>query len=351
MIPKVSILIPVYKVELFIERCARSLFEQTFEELEYIFVDDCTPDKSIEILKQVLLEYPMRKNRVRIVHNKKNEGIAQVRNILLNLALGEYLYFVDSDDWIEKSAIELFYKKAIETNADIVISSFFDVREQKCVQTKIIDSSYEGLIGMLSMDIKPVLWLLFVKRELYLNNHISFVSHIDIGEDYIACVKLLYYAGIVECLNQPLYYYNCRQNGNNYSSNLTKYLIDTGSAIKEVHSFINSKGGDTVLIGALRKRMFIFKSKFIFELSKPDYNRYYSYFPEVIRLWRIYENRRFYRLLYWLLEKKYLHTVSYIMIAKSVLKLFRNGFISKINVFHNFREFREKIFRVFCMRK
>ena len=72
---KVSILVPVYGVEKYIERCARSLFEQTYDNIEYIFVDDCTKDRSIEILQKVLEDYPNRKNQVKILHHEKNTSV------------------------------------------------------------------------------------------------------------------------------------------------------------------------------------------------------------------------------------------------------------------------------------
>ena len=69
---KVSVIIPIYKVEAYIERCARSLFEQTLKDIEYIFVNDCTPDRSVEVLKNVIEEYPDRKSQIRILHHKDN---------------------------------------------------------------------------------------------------------------------------------------------------------------------------------------------------------------------------------------------------------------------------------------
>lgn len=77
--PKVSIIVPVYGVEKYIERCCRSLFEQTLDDIEYLFIDDCSPDRSIEILKKVLDEYPHRKNQVHIHRMGKNSGQAAVR--------------------------------------------------------------------------------------------------------------------------------------------------------------------------------------------------------------------------------------------------------------------------------
>ena len=86
--PLVSILTPVYRAEKYIERCTRSLFEQTYENLEYIFVDDCAPDHSIQLLQQVLAEYPKREKQTKIIHHEKNRGVAAARNTAVENASG-----------------------------------------------------------------------------------------------------------------------------------------------------------------------------------------------------------------------------------------------------------------------
>ena len=111
---KVSILVPIYGVEQFIERCARSLFEQTYQNLEYVFVNDCTPDKSIEILTRIIEYYPKRFNSIRIISHEKNRGIAASRNTAYDNATGEFVTIVDSDDWLELNAIELLKRRPMQ---------------------------------------------------------------------------------------------------------------------------------------------------------------------------------------------------------------------------------------------
>ena len=94
--PKVSVIIPVYNVEPHIERCARSLFEQTLEEIEYIFVNDCTPDASMRILQNVLENYAQRKNQIIIINQPYNMGAAKAREIGIKAASGEYIIHCDS---------------------------------------------------------------------------------------------------------------------------------------------------------------------------------------------------------------------------------------------------------------
>ena len=119
---KVSICVPVYGVEKHIERCAKSLFEQTMkDDIEFIFVNDCTPDKSIEILEKVLAEYPSRKNQVKIIHHEQNKGLTGARNTALLNATGDYIIHCDSDDWIDADFCRRLYEVAVENQADVAV--------------------------------------------------------------------------------------------------------------------------------------------------------------------------------------------------------------------------------------
>lgn len=128
---KVSVIIPVYNVEKQIERCTRSLFEQTLDDIEYIFVDDASPDNSIAIIKSVLQEYPNRHNSVRFVAHEKNRGISAARNIGLEKALGTYVIFVDSDDyWADVNCLDYLYKLIEEYDADVLRGEYIALNEK-----------------------------------------------------------------------------------------------------------------------------------------------------------------------------------------------------------------------------
>jgi glycosyltransferase involved in cell wall biosynthesis len=88
---KVSILVPVYGVENYIERCARSLFEQTYENIEFVFVDDCSPDNSIQELEKIIKNYPNRKGQIKIIHHEKNIGLSGARHTAINNATGDFV--------------------------------------------------------------------------------------------------------------------------------------------------------------------------------------------------------------------------------------------------------------------
>lgn len=118
---KVSIIIPVYGVEQYIAKCAESLFEQTFVDIEFLFIDDCSPDNSIGVVKSVLEQYPNRASQVRIHKMPENSGQGAVRRWGFENAVGDYVYCCDSDDWIERETIASMYDTAINNNADLVL--------------------------------------------------------------------------------------------------------------------------------------------------------------------------------------------------------------------------------------
>ena len=119
-------MVPIYNVENFISRCLESLFSQTYSNIEYVFVNDCTPDNSMTILSDMLQKYPSRATMVKIINNSQNHGIAIVRNTLLENATGDYILFVDSDDWIEKDMVINLVDKAASTDADIVGCDYYE---------------------------------------------------------------------------------------------------------------------------------------------------------------------------------------------------------------------------------
>lgn len=121
--PLVSIIIPVYGVEDYIARCARSVFRQTYQNLEIIFVDDCTPDNSIGVLRQVMEEYPERKMQVKILKHEHNRGLSAARNTGIEAATGEYIYFLDSDDAITEDCIEKLTEPLKVKGYDFVVGN------------------------------------------------------------------------------------------------------------------------------------------------------------------------------------------------------------------------------------
>lgn len=207
---KISILVPVYNAEKYIERCARSLFEQTYDDIEYIFVNDYTPDKSIEILKSILLRYPQRQLQTKIINHEKNQGVAATRNTLIEHASGDYILWVDADDYIANNAIDILVKKAIANNADIVCFGTLVCSVYGNRPLALFDGAnqYDLIIDLLSGRLLTVLWGNLIKRKLFTDNNISFIEGLDVGEDMLVLVKLIYYSKIITIEKSILYYYD-----------------------------------------------------------------------------------------------------------------------------------------------
>ena len=127
---KISVLVPVYGVEKYIARCAESLFGQTYQDLEFVFVDDCTPDRSVAILQEVMARWPQRAAQVRILRNDRNSGVGYVRQRLIDESTGDCLTFVDSDDYLPPRAIELLAEEMERSGADIVDGAWQSVTLQ-----------------------------------------------------------------------------------------------------------------------------------------------------------------------------------------------------------------------------
>ena len=123
---KVSIIIPVYNVEKFLKQCLDSVINQTLQDVEIICIDDCSTDNSLQILK----EYASKDNRIRIIEQKINQGQGVARNEAIKIATGEYIGFVDPDDWIELDMYEKMYNKAKTHDTDIVICNIEKVFEK-----------------------------------------------------------------------------------------------------------------------------------------------------------------------------------------------------------------------------
>ena len=171
IMPLVSIIVPVYNVEKYIHKCLNSILNQSYYNLEVILVDDGSTDKSGEICD----EYALLDKRIHIIH-KENGGLSSARNAALDIVSGEYIAFVDSDDWIEREMIEKLVEKAIEEEADMVQCGFRYVNEHNDIKGTnsskgIVISNNESLIDLYFSQkiIDVVVWNKLYKKYLFDN--------------------------------------------------------------------------------------------------------------------------------------------------------------------------------------
>ena len=230
----ISILVPIYNVEKSIERCARSLFEQTYHDIEYIFVNDCTPDNSVEILKKIIQEYPQRKEHVRIISHEKNRGLAAARNTAVENCQTEFLMHVDSDDYIEKDAVEKLIAEQQKGDFDIVTgNAVFQRKDGQEILHKNEPIEKEALIKLyIQATYNHTIWGRLIRTSLYKDNKIQALEGCNIGEDHQVIPQLFYYANKIASIDDIIYHYDC--------SNENSYMSQQNSLKAEIREISNT---------------------------------------------------------------------------------------------------------------
>lgn len=240
MNPKVSIIVPVYNVEKYLPRCLDSLISQTYTNLEIILVDDGSMDKCPNICDN----YAKSDNRIMVIH-KKNGGLSDARNTGFLKSCGEYVCFVDSDDFVASNYVEHLLDICLDYNCDIAICEFYTTSENKVsiVQEKTRCQIYSGIdiISKLYSDEylnTVVAWNKMYKREIIMG--IKYPKNL-LYEDEATTCQLLFRANKVGLSNQKLYFYFIRKNSITNSIFNEKKLTDKLIALKKRMNFLKSK--------------------------------------------------------------------------------------------------------------
>lgn len=275
----VSIIIPVYNVSAFVGKCATSLMEQTFKDIEFIFVNDASPDNSVEQISDIVSHYPDRD--VKIITHDQNKGLPAARNTGLEACAGEYVFHCDGDDWIEPDMIEKMYISAITNDSDLVYCDYylsFAQNERYMSNPECTDASEMLRRWILGGTMKFNVWNKLVKRSIYTDNDIHFPEGHGMGEDMtmievIACCKSVSY------VKEALYHY-VKINGNAFSNTTSqKHLDDIRYNVDRTESFLRDKYGQ-----ALNREIAIFKLSiklpFLISDKKESYDLWKSWYPE-----------------------------------------------------------------------
>lgn len=206
---KVSIIVPIYKVESYIAACARSILSQTWPECEFIFVDDGSPDSSRKILEGLIdKEFPQLKSRITIIVKPVNEGLPQARLTGLKAATGDYVMHVDSDDWVDVDMAEKLVKEAERTGADVV---YHYVAKEKgegkvhIAKDKLYKTPLAFAKAIMARKAHGYLVCKFMKRSLYTPD--LFYPTISMHEDIILGIQILSRAKKAVLLKEAPYHY------------------------------------------------------------------------------------------------------------------------------------------------
>lgn len=258
--PKVSVIIPVYNVEQYIERCARSLFKQTLDDIEYIFVNDCTPDNSMAILTNTISDYPTRAAQIKIINHDVNKGLPTARRSGLAVATGDYIIYCDSDDWVDVTIYEKMWRKAISEDFDMIICGYRKTDEigKTLLSENFKDIPKKDVKRLLLADMIPnYLWNKLIKRDLF---HLIDEWPIDnMHEDYAVSVPIAHQCHSIGFVNEPLYNYFINRNGISNNAITFDKMMQIKRNTEIAISYIEKHGGSIKYRNEIRHRKCLVK--------------------------------------------------------------------------------------------
>ena len=242
----VSICVPIYNVENYIERCAVSLLRQTYGEIEYVFVNDCSPDKSVEVLRKVMEDYPEKKDYVKIINHEKNRGLAAARNTAVSHSEGDFILHVDSDDYLGIDAVGKLVNKQRETDADIVTGQAVQIEKDKSSVMQRPQFLYKDdfVKEMIVPSISHTIWGRLIRKSLYTDNGIEAKEGVNIGEDMQVMTQLAYFAQKVETIWDVVCYYDCTNDlsyMNQFDMASIRRLVQDTTSMEIVRDFFVGK--------------------------------------------------------------------------------------------------------------
>ncbi len=236
--PLISVIVPIYNVEDYLDKCINSILNQTYKNLEIILVDDGSPDNCPKMCD----EYAKKDNRIKVIH-KKNGGLSDARNKGIEIANGEYITFVDSDDYLSNDCIELLYINIVKYDSDISIGGHQVVYDNgkiinKYSNTEYVSTPKEVLDKILYSDgIDLSAWAKLYKRNLF--NNIKYPVG-RIYEDAATTYKLVDISDKISIISKPIYYYIIR-NDSISNNSFTEKKMDLIVSTKEMTDYVRQK--------------------------------------------------------------------------------------------------------------
>jgi glycosyltransferase len=205
----VSYIIPIYNVSGYIEKSVGSLLEQSYSNIEYIFINDCSSDDSEIKLRRIIEEFPVRRNKIKVITNEQNLGSATTRNTGLDMARGEYVMFADSDDWISCDYVESMVHKIESGGDDIVYCDYFESYDNR---EKLINQNYgidnvECIRSMLGGGLHGSTWNKIYRRSFLLKSKQRFVRGADLFEDVSWNIRLFACTTKISYIPKAFYHY------------------------------------------------------------------------------------------------------------------------------------------------
>ncbi|QIZ81387.1 glycosyltransferase family 2 protein [Thalassovita gelatinovora] len=233
-------IIPVYGTERYIEKCVRSVMEQTFEDIEILCIDDCSPDNSAAIIERLAAE----DKRIRLIRHDRNLGLGGARNTGISEARAPYLASVDSDDYIDPSMLERLWDATDGQTVDIVSCGFALVNEDGSLmkKTEKPEQTFYNEHGQVNiLDLLPsAFWNKLWRTRLFTDNNITFPNHLYF-EDLATTPRVLHFAQRIRSIPDPLYNYMIRETSitNTFGA---KHIIDYFRVYDVLWAFLSDEG-------------------------------------------------------------------------------------------------------------
>jgi glycosyltransferase involved in cell wall biosynthesis len=279
--PTVSIVVPVYNSEDYLEVCIASLLNQTFQDIEIILINDGSTDRSLDII------YAFAENDQRIrIHTQKNQGVSAARNAGLSMANGDYILCVDSDDAIELDTIETLYHHAIETDAEIVMGNalieyangqqYPFLPRDKALRSVFLQTGEWCFNKLMQTYAPPLVYLFFIKRDFVITNQLFFKEGI-VHEDDIWCTKTMLLTEKMSLLDFTYYHYIQREGSIMHSNNKLYRVESYAVVVKELLDFVESNHFSTETMGSVYAKIFVIFHSLCQLLQQVKKNRKLSY--------------------------------------------------------------------------
>lgn len=242
---KISIIVPIYKVEPYLERCIDSILSQSYSNLEIILVDDGSPDNC----PQICDSYAAKDDRIIVIH-KKNGGLSEARNYGLDKASGDYIVFVDSDDYIRSDMCEVLLKNALTTNADMVLCDYHwvdncgnDLHIKNKLKNEILtpEQYFQSYMNTIEMGY-IIAWNKLYKKYIFKNLRFPVGK---INEDYYLMHRIIYKCQSIMCITEKLYYY-VQTDNSIMRSKFTARRMDIADALYDQIQFASSVGNNAM---------------------------------------------------------------------------------------------------------
>lgn len=312
--PQVSVIVPIYNVEKYLHKCVDSILKQTLTDFEIILIDDGSTDNSYKICH----EYALKESRIQVLH-KENAGVSSARNLGLDNAKGEYIIFIDADDWILEDMLQNMYEKAIADNADIVYS---DLKILFNEHTEVLHiAKYDSnKVNMLNNFIKSTFGTvvgMLIKRSLYESNQVRFPIGVKFCEDFYVAVRLMLYSEKICYIPMTSYCYN-RQNETSASYSFSQEQSNSVQWVfMDTIDLFQKKGIYNEYAEALSWRLLKCKQDLV--LDRKTYDKFLSMHPDSHKyIWKCpYINVKI-KIMMWALSHHLRFIAELFLIARSI---------------------------------